>query len=71
MDIWLIGSDISLNAFQTSQNNINYAKFDDMYYDHDAIRVTDRPIINDAMVLQNHWPNSRTNLKSAEKAEVL
>ena len=34
IDIWLIGNDISIKAFETSENNINYADFDAMYHQH-------------------------------------
>ena len=66
MDIWIIGSDISQKAIETTSLNIDYAKFDDMYL-NEVIQAKERPIINEPLVLQNHWPQ-KTNLDQKKLA---
>jgi 23S rRNA G2445 N2-methylase RlmL len=44
IDVWIIGSDISQKAIETSILNVNYAKFDDLYA-AGLINSQERPII--------------------------
>ena len=56
MDIWLIGSDISQNAIETTEKNVNFAELDEIYHNYNVIEAKERNLINNSMILQSHWP---------------
>jgi len=51
MDIWLIGSDISQNAIETTEKNINFAELDEIYHKYNVIEAKERNLINNSMIL--------------------
>jgi putative N6-adenine-specific DNA methylase len=57
IDMWLIGSDISLKAIETSGKNIDFADFDGMHREG-LIRAERRPVIRNPLIFQTHWPSS-------------
>jgi hypothetical protein len=50
IDVWLIGSDLSQNAIETTEKNLNFAGFEQMYQEG-VIRCSPRPIISNPMIL--------------------
>ena len=58
MDLWLIGSDISHKAIETSTQNIDFCDFDSMY-NAGMIPSHEKPLISNPMMLQSHWPHEK------------
>jgi len=55
IDIWVIGSDISLKAIDACEKNIEHAEVQ-KFYDHGLLSAPLRPKIADPLTMQSHWP---------------
>ena len=49
LDVWLIGSDISLNAIETAEKNINHANLDYLF-NQNQIKRTEHQRLNNPVV---------------------
>ena len=62
VDIWLIGSDISLKAIETAEKNIDHANLDQFYHNEQFKQNIAHPRLNNPIVYQAHWPANRLQL---------
>ena len=56
IDTWVIGSDISARAVDTAKSNIELCGFDKAYM-QSVLDAPTRPVIQNPLILQYHWPS--------------
>lgn len=68
IDVWIIGSDISLKAIETAEKNIEHANLDEFFY-KDQFQKSSHPRLANPIVYQAHWPAERLQITSESTSE--
>lgn len=69
LDIQIIGSDISLNAIETAQKNMDHAQISS-FADSGIITPRIRKTISNPLVYSEHWPKKQADSQQAEEAAL-
>ena len=68
IDVWVVGSDLSVRAIETAEKNIEFAELDELFH-HEQFKRADHPRLNNPLIYQAHWPKRRLSLPSTSVAQ--